>query len=111
MTLRNKTSNKILSSNIIEVKSLRESTQGLILKKNNKGLFLETRFGIHTFLMSHAIDVLILDKKNKVVKIKENLKPFRIFIWNPKFDRVIELPQGNINKSKTKLFDKIIFMQ
>ncbi len=71
---------------------------GLLNAKKPYAIFFKTRFGIHTFGLKFAIDALILDKNNVVVKISENLKPNRIFLWHPKFDRVIELPAGEIEK-------------
>lgn len=68
---------------------------------------IKTRFGIHTFGVRFTIDVLILDKKNKIASIKENLKPNRIFLWNPAYEKVIELPRGTIKKYSLKLGDAI----
>lgn len=59
--------------------------------------------------MRNPIDVLILDDKNHVVKIKENLKPNRILLWNPKFDQVVELPEGSVKKFNIELRSKILF--
>src|SRR5271168_3196987 len=36
---------------------------------------------IHTFFMKFAIDVLFLDKRLKVVRILENMKPWRLSPW------------------------------
>lgn len=59
--------------------------------------------------MKFPIDILILDNKNKVVAVKENMKPNSIFLWNTKYNTVIELPAGAITKSKTKIGDVIKF--
>jgi len=72
-------------------------------------MLLKTHFGIHTFGMGYPIDVLVLDKKNNVAAMKKNVKPNRIFLWNPKFQTVIELPAGTIKKTKTQLQDKLSF--
>lgn len=69
-------------------------------------VYFETRFGIHTFGMTKPIDVFILNYKNEVVKIGRNIKPGRIFIWNPKYYKVLETP---VNFIKVKTLDKIIF--
>jgi len=73
-------------------------------------MLFRTRFGIHTIGMKYAIDVLILDKKNKVVAIKKNLEPNKIFLWNPAFNTVLELPAGTINKTKTEIKDLLSFV-
>ena len=62
--------------------------------------------------MKYSIDVLILDKAGRVVALKENLKPFRIFLWNPLFDRVVELPAGTIKNEKIHINSsvKLVFV-
>lgn len=80
-----------------ELKGIRKAV-GLIGKKKAEAVLIRTRFGIHTFGLKFPIDVLVLDKNCKIVKLKENLLPNRIFLWNPKFDSVLELPRGTIRK-------------
>lgn len=74
--------------------------KGLLFQPIPKPIFLRTRFGIHTFFLKFPIDVLILDEKNRIVAIKQNLKPFRLFFWNPTYSRVLELPPGTIHALK-----------
>lgn len=73
---------------------------GLIGKKKIVPLYFETRWGLHTFGVKEPIDIVILDTNGKIQVLKENLKPNRIFLWNPKYKRVIELPQGYSTKYK-----------
>lgn len=89
------------------IKSFAGKLVGLLGSEKAHAIYFKTRFGIHTFGMKFAIDVIILDKENKVVKIKENLMPNKLFFWNPKFDNVIELSVGEIKKHKIKVGDKI----
>lgn len=88
---------------IQRAKNIKEKVIGLIGKEEPIGLMIETRFGIHTFGLKFPIDVLILNKDNKIAVIKKNLKPNRIFVWNPIYDRVLELPEGTIGKKKIKV--------
>jgi uncharacterized protein len=90
-----------------EAKNIRERVQGLIWKDNPFALMIRTRFGIHTFGVRFSIDVLILDNEDKVVSIRENLKPYRIFLWNPKYEKVLELPRGTIKKHAIKMHDVV----
>ena len=80
---------------------------GLLNAKKAYPVMIQTRFGIHTFGMRFAIDVLILDKNNKVVKFSKNLNPNQIFLWNPAFDKVVELPAGEIERKKIKIGSKL----
>lgn len=83
--------------------NLKEKIQGLIGKDKPHALMIKTHFGIHTFGLKFPIDVLILNDNNKVVSIKENLKPNRVFLWNPMHEKVIELPAGTIEKEQIKI--------
>lgn len=88
---------------VTEATNLKEKIQGFIGKDKPYALMLKTRFGIHTFGLKFPIDVLILDNKNKVVSVKENLKPNEIFLWNPIYQKVIELPGGTIEEKQIKM--------
>lgn len=83
--------------------NIKDRVIGLIGKDKPVPLMLRTRFGIHTFGLKFPIDVLVLDNKNKVASIKKNLSPNRIFLWNPRYEKVIELPQGIIEKKAIKI--------
>jgi hypothetical protein len=85
-----------------ETKNLKDKIVGLIGKKPY-ALLIKTHFGIHTFGLKSPIDVLILDENNKVVSVKKSLAPNRIFVWNPMYKKVLELPSGTISKKKIKI--------
>lgn len=75
---------------------------GLIGAKKPYPLLIKTRFGIHTFGMRFPIDVVVLDKNNRVVLIKENMQPSMLLFWKPTFDTVLELPRGEIRSKNIK---------
>lgn len=96
----------------LEVKKLsttQERVVGLIGKGKPEPVLIKTRFGIHTFGLKFSIDAVVLDKHKHVVRCKENLKPFRVFVWNPKHDTILELPHGTIRHKSIKKGDKIHF--
>jgi uncharacterized membrane protein (UPF0127 family) len=107
MEVSNKTKRTTLSEDAVEAKSLTQKTVGLTSFSNPHTLILSTRFGIHTFGMKFPIDVLILNTSNNVVAMKKNLTPNRLFLWNPKYATVIELPEGKIKASQTTIGDQI----
>ena len=84
--------------------SLKEKTKGMIGR--NEPVFFKTRFGIHTFFMKFPINVYILDSENKVVIVKKNLSPWRVYFWNPLYCKVIETPANF--EDDIKLGDKIL---
>lgn len=107
MVIRNITQKKLLTSDAKVATSFVDQVLGLHRKSNPRSLVFYTRFGIHTFFLKTPIDVVILNNKNQIVKIKENLQPNKLFLWNPKYWTIIELPKGTIHKSKTLLFDTL----
>lgn len=97
----------------ISVKSagnLKEKIIGLIGIDKPYALMIRTRFGIHTFGLKFPIDVLILNKQNLVVVMKENLKPNNIFLWNPRYEKVIELPPGTIREKTIKIKSQVCLL-
>ncbi|MDE2026615.1 MAG: DUF192 domain-containing protein [Patescibacteria group bacterium] len=79
------------------------SWKGLLGTKSPKPLYFTTRFGIHTFGMQYAIDVVILDNRKIMRKLKSDLSPNQFFFWNPLFSHVVELPSGTIKKNNFRI--------
>lgn len=61
---------------------------------------------IHMFFMKYPIDVVFLDKGDKVVGL-EQLRPWQTSKMYWKANRVLELPWGTIERSKTQIGDQI----
>lgn len=106
MILSNLTRKRTISNDIYFARSFFDSTFGLILRTNSE-LHFRTRFGIHTLFMRRPIDVIVADSKMTVTVVKKNLKPYRIFTWNPANFNVFELKQGSIDKSETRIGDTL----
>ena len=87
--------------------SLPQKLLGLSFKENIKPVYYETRFGIHTFFVKKAIDVVICDDDFIVRKIVRSMKPWKVLIWNPKYKKVLELPVNYKKYSKIIIGDKI----
>lgn len=87
--------------------SVKDRGIGLIGQAKPEPVMFLTRFGIHTFGLKFPIDVVVLSNNNVVVKLKEGLKPNRFFIWPIKFDKVLELPAGTIEKNDIRIGSKI----
>lgn len=90
-----------------KAKTFLESTIGLIGASKPYPLLLQTRFGIHTFGVRFPLDILILDDTYRVVVIKKSLRPNHIFIWPPKWQWILELPQGTIERKKLHVGEQI----
>ena len=91
----------INESSVIEVE-LADTTYkrivGLMFKKNiQKGLLLSPNNSIHTFFMKESIDVIYLNKHNKIVRISQNMKPWRVGPIVFSGAKTLELPNGSVN--------------
>ena len=82
-------------------------------KKKNMALIFkfrkEKKIALHMLFVFYPIDVLFLDKNNIVVDKKDNFKPFTLYNSKKKAMYAVEMPNGMIKKTKTKIGDKIIF--
>lgn len=97
MRLINKTTGQTITNNLKIAASLIDVSLGLLKEPKGTAMLFKTRWGIHTFFMKYPINVVILDKNMRVVQIKQNLKPNRIFFWNPIYSDIIELPLNKFN--------------
>jgi uncharacterized membrane protein (UPF0127 family) len=97
----------MISLSVKRADHLITKTIGLIGAKKAYPLFLQTRFGIHTFGLRFPIDVVILDQTYHIVKVKKSLPPNRIFLWPPIWFYVLELPVGVIQAKKLHIGDQI----
>ncbi len=88
----------MVTISVHQLTSLKEKTLGLLKSKKAYPILFHTRFGIHTFGMRYPIAVAILDNTNTIKKLEADLKPNRLFFWNPLFDTVVELPRGMIHE-------------
>lgn len=96
--LKNKSKNILFAKSFSELKGLRKII-GLIGKDKPEIVIFKSRFGIHTFFLKFPIDLVVVSKEKKVVFAKKSVKPGRIVFWNFRYDTVIELPEGSIEKS------------
>lgn len=74
---------------------------------DGEGLILKPSNSIHTCFMRFAIDVLFLDKNNRVIAMLPSLRPFRLSPIYFNALSTIELPAGVIEKTMTWLGDSI----
>ncbi len=74
----------------------------------DSGLLIDPCSSIHMFFMRFAIDVLYVDRADRIVRAQRTIKPWRI---GPIFTRgakyVIELPVGTIEKSGSDVGDQL----
>ena len=99
MRLKITSNGKVVSSNVKVAESFVDRGVGLMFKSEMVGfdaLLIDPCKSIHTFFMRYDIDVLFIDSKWKVIKIKRNMKPWRMTGLSWRTSRVLELKGGGL---------------
>jgi uncharacterized membrane protein (UPF0127 family) len=73
------------------------------------GLYIEPSQAVHTFGMAFAIDIIFVDKKDRVVGVREAVPPSRMTRPFWKALGVLELPPGTIRATHTEVGDQLKF--
>lgn len=108
MEIINKSKETLLAKDAVIANTPFKRIKGLLGKKEFKegqALILKPCNSIHTFFLRFAIDVIFVDKENKVIEAISCLKPFRltrVYWWSA---LAIELPAGIILSSHTQAGD------
>lgn len=76
--------------------------------KTDTGMLIDPCSSIHMWFMRFPIDVVFLDKKNRVVGLRRNIKPWGM-AWSWRGAKTIELPVGVIASTRTQLGDIVAF--
>ncbi|MDR0724198.1 MAG: DUF192 domain-containing protein [Endomicrobium sp.] len=79
---------------------------GFMFKRNaNYALLFKNCRSVHTFFMRFNIDVVFLDKENKIVKVVKNVEPFRIVLPIKNSFSILEVPSNAVNFKNVKSID------
>ena len=77
--------------------------------QKGEGLILAGEKSVHTFFMSFPIDVVYVNKKQKVIRADANMVPYRIGPFLAQSEYVLELPVGTIAATATQTGDQLRF--
>ncbi len=68
---------------------------GFMLKKGaSHAIFFENCRSVHTFFMRFTIDIVFLDKKNKILAVREKVKPWRVVLPVKNTQSILEIPSN-----------------
>jgi uncharacterized protein len=112
MVIKNKTNNQILAKNHHIYSNIFSKARGLMFSKQKNLIFpfdKEKLVPLHMYFVFFPIDVIFLNKNNKIVETKENFKPFSYYSPKCKAKFVIELKNGIIAKTNTKIGDYLTY--
>lgn len=114
MPIKNATKNAVISADFKLCDDSFSKFVGLMFsKKQDNALIFKFNKGhkisLHMLFVFYPIDVLFLDKDKIVVDKKENFRPFTFCKSGKKAMYAIELVDGGIKKTGTRIGDKIEF--
>ncbi len=114
MIIENFSKRTILAKHVVIANNIFSRLKGLLGTKSLKecsALIIKPCSSIHTYFMQYDIDVIFVDKQNKVLAALDGMAPFKIskVYFNAAF--CIEFPAGTIKKTSTNIGDTIIFGQ
>jgi uncharacterized membrane protein (UPF0127 family) len=108
MKINNQAKGILLAEEALLKQTLLQRMKGLLGEKtlaSGRGIILRPCNSVHTFFMRFAIDVLFVDKNNRVVKALSRVVPYRLSKIYFRAAYVIELPAGTIAATNTACGD------
>jgi len=109
LTVRNVTRNVELGRKVRLAASLMDRTIGLLMTARlsaGEGMYLSPCKSIHTFFMRYPIDTLFLDANGTVIR-QGTLRPWRMSGWQAQCRGVLELMEGTLSRTGTRVGDRI----
>jgi hypothetical protein len=110
LVIRNSTRGTVLSDRCAVASGMGDRIVGLLRHDHldpGSGLLIERTQSIHMFFMRFAIDVVFIDAADRVTKVVEGLRPWRVVWWARGARDCIELPVGAIAASGTRAGDQL----
>lgn len=114
MIVKNSTKKTVMSRNAGILDDVFSQATGLMFSRNRNNALIfrfkaEKIISLHMLFVFYSIDVLFLGKNKAVVDKKENFRPFAFYTSKKKAMYAVELPNGTIRKTRTKIGDMIDF--
>ena len=106
----NSTHNTVLAERAERARSYWARLRGLMFRRSlpaDGGMVIEPNGSVHTFWMRFPIDVVFVDRQNRVVGIVHAMPPNRPYAGARKARRTIELPAGAIARTGTQVGDQL----
>ncbi|HEX5417205.1 MAG TPA: DUF192 domain-containing protein [Chloroflexota bacterium] len=100
----------VLAERVTSANSFFARFRGLMLAETlpvGDGLLLAGDNSIHTFFMRFPIDVVFLDRQQRVVHLMHRVAPWRVskIVWRAR--AVLELPPGTLAATNTRVGDLV----
>jgi uncharacterized membrane protein (UPF0127 family) len=110
-TVTNLSRGTVLATSLEVADSGAKRNKGLLGRKAldlGGGLWIVPCQSVHTFFMQFPIDLVYLDRKNRIKKVSDSVRPWRISVCFSAHS-ILELPSGTIRDTLTKPGDTLEF--
>ena len=107
--IRNQTRNAVLATSADVADTSAKRRTGLLKHQRLEpggGLWITPCESVHTFFMKFAIDLVYLDKRKKVRKVRHAVPPWRVSACLTA-DSILELPAGTARQTGTQAGDEM----
>ena len=107
--VRNQTRNTVLADSADVADTSAKRRTGLLKQDGlapGHGLWIVPCESVHSFFMKFAIDLVYLDRKHKVRKVRHNMAPWRMSICLSAHS-ILELPAGVLEATGTQAGDQL----
>jgi uncharacterized membrane protein (UPF0127 family) len=111
LQVSNLTRHTVLATCMEVADSAARRSKGLLGRERlapGEGLWIRPCEAVHTFWMRFSIDLIYLDRKNRIRKLVSAVPPWRLSacLWA---HSVLELPTGTIRETQTQAGDSLDF--
>lgn len=107
--MRNRTRNTVLAESADMADTSAKRRTGLLKHERlnpGDGLWIVPCESVHTFFMKFPIDLVYLDKKRKVRKVRHRVPAWRLSVCLSAHS-ILELPAGTLEQTGTKVGDEL----
>jgi uncharacterized protein len=111
LVVANLTRGSVLATRLEVADSGPKRNKGLLGRKGlaaGEGLWIIPCESVHTFFMQFPIDLVYLDRKHVIKKVREGVPPWRISVCFSAHS-ILELPSGTIRSTETRTGDTLEF--
>jgi hypothetical protein len=110
MKIYHRATGQCLAEDVALANTFLKRLRGLMFRRPlaaAEAIWLRPCNGVHTFWMLFAIDVIFLDQQLRIVKLVENMRPFRVTSPHFAARSVVEMPAHTISRSSLKVGDQL----
>lgn len=92
-------------------RTLPARTIGLIGRTRAAPMLFPKCHSIHTFFMRFPVDILCLDRNDRIIKSMPGVKPWRVVSGGRRAASVLELPAGYVRQKGLGVGDRIEYVE